>query len=563
MCGQIDSLKVKVLSIVFFTCVPVLFLLFWMNYYSINLIEQRIYENDYDILNLNVYQLDEELNKVSNYLVREALYRSDTEEYAATNVEISEPAAQRYKQAILENEPSFNYIEGIGCYSAKNGKQVYYFSEYSSSFLRRMDVLAYIRGHVEELVGMRGRWATCLVEGYPVLICAAGNENVLFYAWTTFDTLSIPVSVWKLEEGVSCVMTSLDGILQSQVEYPQMEELDYSGELDGYYYSGKRDEYMITGVQSSVGDFRMMAVVDRRRLLGSFYNIRLTILIALAIFVFFMIPWLLRSLHRSVFEPISRMEEGMIQIEKGNFEIQIANDHSSRELAHLIDSFNEMVRQVGSLKIQVYEDALDRQQLEMDYLQLQLEPHFYLNALNLMNLMAQAGDTKLILRLTENLSAYLRYIVSTGNGQVILREELEHVGHYLNIMEIRLGDNFLYLPEVDETLMDMMIPSLMIQTLIENSMKYAFDIMGENRIGLRIQKEEGMAVFTVRDNGKGYPTEILENFQEGKEPEGKHIGLWNLKRRLVIQYGGRADFRIGNLSPCGACTRIIIPLCDS
>lgn len=64
--GRWNSLRVKVVVVVLFTCVPVLLLLFWMNYYSIGLIEQRIYENDYDILSLNMNLLDGELNKVSN-----------------------------------------------------------------------------------------------------------------------------------------------------------------------------------------------------------------------------------------------------------------------------------------------------------------------------------------------------------------------------------------------------------------------------------------------------------------------------------------------------------------
>ena len=63
-----------------------------------------------------------------------------------------------------------------------------------------------------------------------------------------------------------------------------------------------------------------------------------------------------------------------------------------------------MASQIRTLKIQAYEDALEKQKLELDYMQLQIEPHFYLNALNLINTMAQAEDVELIGELTENLS---------------------------------------------------------------------------------------------------------------------------------------------------------------
>lgn len=554
-----NSLKTKVFSIVFFTCIPILLLLFWMNYYSIGLIEQRIYENDYDILSLNMDLLDGELNKVSNWLINEALYRTDTNEFASDDSGVSEHAAQRYRQLLNENITMFSYVEGIGCCSAKNGMQVYDFSTYSDSFVNRMEVLAYAKEHAAELTELRGKWTTYTVGENEILICAVGDEEALFYAWTSFDTLAVPVSSWKLEEGVSCVMTSQEGVPRSRVDEPQLAELDYGGELGGYYYTGAYDAYLITGVESAVGDFRMMAVVDRNDLLGSFYVIRAVVVAALTVFVLLLLPWLYRSLHRSVFEPIGRMEAGMTQIEGGNFEVQIASGRSSNELAHLIDSFNDMVRQIRTLKIQVYEDELEKQQLEMDYLQLQLEPHFYLNALNLVNLMAQAGDTELIPQLTENLSAYLRYIAGTRGGKTTLKEELAHIVHYLKIMEIRLGQSFLYEPSVDEELLELIIPPLMLQLLIENSMKYAFDITGENRITLSIRREGAQAVCVVQDNGSGYPAEMMKRFAEGLPPEGKHIGLWNLRQRLEFAYGERAVFLLSNAKPHGARTEIRIP----
>ncbi len=556
--GRWNSLRVKVVVVVLFTCVPVLLLLFWMNYYSIGLIEQRIYENDYDILSLNMNLLDGELNKVSNWLVSEALYRTDTDEFSSADPGISEPAAQRYNNLIAEQKPLFHYVEGIGCYSAQNGKQVYGFSEYSESFISRMEILGYVKEHAKELSGVRGRWVTCPVADSSILLCAAGNEQALFYAWTTFETLSVPVSDWKLEEGVSCVMTSPDGTLRSRADDPALLSLDYGGDLDGYYYTGEEDAYLMTGVASSAGDFRMMAVVDRSQLLGPFYLIRAVAVAALTVFLFVLLPWLLRSLKRSVFLPIEKMEEGMTQVEQGKLDVRIESCHSSNEIAHLIDSFHDMITEIRELKIQVYEDALEKKQLEMDYLQLQLEPHFFLNALNLVNLMAQAGDTRLIPQLTENLSAYLRYIAGTRGGRTTVKEELVHIGHYLKIMEIRVGENFRYECAVEEGLIETLIPPLMLQLLIENSMKYAFDITQESVISLSAAREDKEAVFLVQDNGNGYPPEILERFLKDIPPEGKHIGLWNLKQRLRHLYGDQAVFSISNAQ--GARTEIRIPV---
>ena len=93
-----SSLKVKVLFAAFVTCIPILILFFWMNYHSIGLIQQHIYENNLDILNLNMKQLDSELMKVSGYLVNESYRRQDIDQFASPDEII------RYNVSIQYNE---------------------------------------------------------------------------------------------------------------------------------------------------------------------------------------------------------------------------------------------------------------------------------------------------------------------------------------------------------------------------------------------------------------------------------------------------------------------------
>ena len=102
-------------------------------------------------------------------------------------------------------------------------------------------------------------------------------------------------------------------------------------------------------------------------------------------------------------------------MEQGDLSVKIPADESSTEMKHLITSFNNMVGQIGELKIRNYEEKMEYQKLMLDYMSLQIEPHFYLNALNLINTMAQMQDTELIEKMTENLSLYFRYITSSRN----------------------------------------------------------------------------------------------------------------------------------------------------
>ena len=167
-------------------------------------------------------------------------------------------------------------------------------------------------------------------------------------------------------------------------------------------------------------------------------------------------------------------------------------------------------------------------------------------------------SSDLIKKLTENLSLYLRYIVNTRKGYATLKEEIEHIRHYLNIMQIRFGESFTYIEAIDETLGGTRIPPLSVQLVIENTMKYAFDIYGNTTIELHVYRMDQEVVICVQDNGSGYPQEVIDGLQERKAFGDEQVGLWNIKLRLESMYKERAYFKISNVMPHGAKTEIHI-----
>lgn len=114
---------------------------------------------------------------------------------------------------------------------------------------------------------------------------------------------------------------------------------------------------------------------------------------------------------------------------------------------------------------------------------------------------------------------------------------------------------------MDESLRSFLIPPLLIQTMVENSMKYAFDVYGDTEIKVEIReemKDKKCVVIRVSDNGKGYPQEIITRFEKEIPIEGTHIGLWNAKMRLQHLYPGASKFLLSNREPQGAVTTIVI-----
>lgn len=553
-----NSIRVKVLLVSFVICIPIFILLFWINNYSIALMQQHIYENNLDTLRLHMKQFDSEMSKVSNYLMTEYEAGSHIADFTS-NDKLQQYEAGIYYAGLLQHAVArFDYIEGLMLYSHENKKGVYGFNRNSTSYDIRKNVIDYIETNGEDVIGNNGLWRTYEIDGQSMLLCAVGNKNVLFCAWTSYDTLLLPVESWNLNQSSHTCFTSLEGKVRTELNSEELEHLDYNGNMESYYFSGPKNKYLMIGISSEVGDFRMANAVERNKVLGVFYIIRILGIVILLLFLFLLVPFLVVFLNKSIFSPIHRLEKGIEKLEKGNLDVQIENYKSSYEITHLIDSFNNMISQIKNLKIQSYEEAIEKKQLELNYLLLQVEPHFYLNALNLINTMAQVNDTEMIRQLTENLSLYLRYIVSTRNGYTTIENEVEHIGHYLKIMELRFDDRFHYDETVEKETLQVKIPPLLIQMLIENSMKYAFDVYGDTRIRLIVKRADDELVIIVQDNGNGYPEKILEAFRLGRAPEGQHVGLWNIKMRLEYMYKNHTSFLLSNLNPHGAKTEIRI-----
>ena len=166
--------------------------------------------------------------------------------------------------------------------------------------------------------------------------------------------------------------------------------------------------------------------------------------------------------------------------------------NSFLELEEAAKLYDGLQQQIENLKIRLYEEQLGRQKTEMDYLQLQIKPHFFINCLNMIYGMIETKNYAEIQEMTIYVSGYLRYKFRDGMKMVPIEEELRNIDNYLNIQYLWYGDIIKY--SLDNRLGDkkVCILPLMIQTLIENSIKYALNPDGELQIFLLLEFENSM-----------------------------------------------------------------------
>ncbi|MBI4476288.1 MAG: histidine kinase [Acidobacteria bacterium] len=189
----------------------------------------------------------------------------------------------------------------------------------------------------------------------------------------------------------------------------------------------------------------------------------------------------------------------------------------------------------------------------IDALSSQINPHFLFNTLtSIASLIRSDPETA---RLVINkLSNILRRLLRSQDHFVTLREELESVDEYLDIEVVRFGSNLVVDKHISPDTLDMIVPSMILQPLVENSIKHGLSPkVGGGRITLRSLRENGHAVIEVEDDGLGMPA-------TGREPtEGTGIGLANVTERLRVIYGTNYHLKLTSEPGRGTCVRIEIP----
>lgn len=236
------------------------------------------------------------------------------------------------------------------------------------------------------------------------------------------------------------------------------------------------------------------------------------------------------------------------------------------ELERANKQFMNLVDQIKKFKIDLYERELEKQRIQLDYMKLQINPHFFLNCLTNIYSMAQMQLYREIEQMALSTSRYFRYIFQNDGDFVKLRDEIEHVRIYLDIQKHRYPDALAYRIEERDLLGDARIPPLVLQTFVENAVKYAVSRVSQVQIELavRLRQEAGeeRLVIRIADTGPGFPPEILECLQKGSpldQSAGNHIGIMNTLQRLASLYSGQAAVSFSNREDGGACVILSLP----
>lgn len=272
---------------------------------------------------------------------------------------------------------------------------------------------------------------------------------------------------------------------------------------------------------------------------------------------------LYRYVRRELIVPLRDMTTVMKRIQDGEWDAKLDRGTRFEELQKVNTALSVMVSEIKKQKMLFYEQTIERQKAQMQYLQLQLKPHFYLNGLKTLHALAFQGDSEKMQDLIIHLSYHLRYLLQAERELVPLAAEMDYVKNYANLQRTMTGRILSLDWRVQEGMRGWVVPTLCIETFVENSFKYAKVGSIGNELVIQIavcelDTEDGSFLdICIRDNGAGYPKAILEEINHDPTEGCVSVGINNLKRRCRLLYGDEVQY--GFYNEDGAVSELVLP----
>jgi len=548
--------------------IPIIAYMLINNSNSRELVKAKVSETYNNTLSIFSGQIDHYLLQIDDYLYKMAVLDSDiglltsypvnSNEYTLTKVRID---------AKLNRDVGvYNLLDSVFLYQPNDiifGTESLYGDTHKlinehmlSGMERQQEMIQY--GKTNWYIGENDR-----IEGkYFLINYIKISDSIYFGAIVTIaDIHELLLFQWNDGEiGYSDIYRTADKALAEALTGLGGTEQDSTTSI----IDSNEKDFVIMDQYSHVTDIAYRLAIPEKTIMQELLFFRnatlvapLFFLVVLGLYVLFM--------QRMLFKPLHELMIGMKKISLGNLGVRLKRNNTV-EFDFLANTFNDMAEQVKNLKIDVYEEQLRVKQGELKQLQSQINPHFYMNSLNIIYNFAVLEETESVKKMSLHLADYFRFIMTSNQEMITLREELKHIENYIVIQQLRFPNRLkMSIIEV-EPYLDYQIAALTIQPFIENAIIHGF----KNRKQMfhieitASRKSASSFTITIADNGSGFTSEVLEKLQQRErivDEQRRSLGISNVIERLELLYGERANIVFSNRDEAGgALVEITFPI---
>ncbi|MGM0884037.1 MAG: cache domain-containing sensor histidine kinase [Bacillota bacterium] len=306
---------------------------------------------------------------------------------------------------------------------------------------------------------------------------------------------------------------------------------------------GSTNLYLITVISNKAATEAINSI--RTQMLSIYLIISLIILI----FIF--------PAARSITRRILLLMNKMSQVRQGRM-MQLDISPSKDEVGQLISSYNYMIGSVQELMAEQFKLGQEKNEAELKALQSQINPHFLYNTLDMLNWMAQKGESENIQQVVYALSDYYKLILNKGEDFVTVRDEVRLSAIYMEIQMKRFRNRIQFEFGVDEEAMGCLIPKITLQPLVENAIIHGISEKPNGKGIIRITGAivHGRLLLEVKDDGVG----LHREGREERKHKGSGYGIKNIEKRLELYFGLPAGLRFSSPDGGGTCVTIDVPV---
>lgn len=274
---------------------------------------------------------------------------------------------------------------------------------------------------------------------------------------------------------------------------------------------------------------------------------------------------------RSITGPLMKLTGVAYEVAGGNFEVDLLQEETSDEVGIVTKAFNNMIVSIRQYIIRTRESLeLESRMMEKEltmknhlkdaqlkYLQAQINPHFLFNTLNAGAQLAMMEGAERTCLYIENMAEFFRFNMKSFSQDSTIRDEIRLVDNYIYILNVRFSGSIHFYREIDESVLELRVPSMILQPIVENSVNHGIrDIEYEGFIKMTVTQDEESVHIRIEDNGQGMDEKTIDkimNFQIEEHTSSDAgtaarasggIGLGNVIKRLRLYFNRENVFEI-------------------
>lgn len=359
--------------------------------------------------------------------------------------------------------------------------------------------------------------------------------------------------------------------MMPEFELNPEEIYDYGGvkELDGEEALFHLSSLDISRTSSNMYlvTYDVSAIENTERII-SIYTTILLITVLLTIIILF---WF----SRSIVNQVRRLRAEMGKASRGEYDTMLTEIRASEELTEAFEDLHIMVRNIQKMEAAQYEAQIkeqniqnEQQKMEFKMLASQINPHFLYNTLETIRMKAFTAGDREVATAIKLLGKSMRYVLeNTGMVDTSLQAELDHILTYLKIQQLRFGDrvNYQVTIQPEMNLEEYRMLPLLLQPIVENAIVHGLEAReSDGMVWISIYTQEEVVYVDVSDNGCGMNEETLQmvmtKVQDYTRKRRKSsIGLYNINRRIKLNYGEQYGLSIQSTVGEGTMVRVTFP----